>query len=153
MPSDTDPPLAPDLPPIEQHKSAQYEFNDEQNRQISALVDAMRVTAGLMQLMGLALVVLCCMSVAVGVEKGGGYGPAIGLGAAALLCLCIGFWTGGSATSFRRIVETKNEDIWHLMNALESLQKMYGLLRTIILGSLVLAVVALALIVFSLSGR
>lgn len=153
MPTNADPPLAPDLPPIEAHRSSQYEFNDEQNRQISGLVDAMRVTGGLMQLMGLALVVLTCMSVALGVQAGGGYGPAIGLGAAALLCLCIGFWTGSSATSFRRIVETKNEDIWHLMNALGSLEKMYGLLRTIILASLVLAVVALALVVFSLSNK
>lgn len=152
MPDPT-PPLAPDLPPIEEHRSAQHEFNDEQNRQISVLADAMRVTASLMQLMGLAFVVLCCLSVASANHSGGGYGPAVGLGAAAILCLCIGFWTGSSATSFRRIVETKNEDIWHLMNALGKLQNMYGLLRTIILGTLVLAFVGLALIAFSLAGR
>ena len=67
--------------------------------------------------------------------------------------LCPGFWTGGAATSFRKIVETKNEDIWHLMNALGSLHNMYGLLRTIILGSLVLAVVAGAMIAFAMMGR
>lgn len=145
----------PDIPPIKEYKSAQYEFNDEQNRQISALADSMRVVAGLMQLMGLAFVVLCAMSAATAVQGGGvsGYGPAIGLGAGALLCLCIGFWTGGAATSFRKVVETKNEDVWHLMNALGSLHNMYGLLRTIILGSLVLAVVALALIAFTLMGK
>jgi hypothetical protein len=142
-------PLAPDLPPIETHRSGQYEFNDEQNRQISGLVDAMRVCAGLMQLMGLAFVVLCVMS-ALASRQSGSYGPAVGLGAGALLCLSIGFWTGSAATSFRRVVETKNEDIWHLMNALGKLQNMYGLLRTIILGSLVLAVVALALIAIAL---
>jgi hypothetical protein len=142
-------PLAPDLPPIETHRSGQYEFNDEQNRQISGLVDAMRVCAGLMQLMGLAFVVLCVMS-ALASRQSGSYGPAVGLGAGALLCLSIGFWTGSAATSFRRIVETKSEDIWHLMNALGKLQNMYGLLRTIILGSLVLAVVALALIAIAL---
>jgi hypothetical protein len=150
---DPTPPLAPDLPPIEQHRSAQYEFNDEQNRQISGLVDAMRVTAGLMQLMGLAFVVFCALAVAQAAQAGGGYGPAVGLGAAALLCLCIGFWTGGAATSFRRIVETKNEDIWHLMNALGKLHNMYGLLRTIILGSLVLAVIGLAMVAFTLVGK
>ena len=146
-------PLAPDLPPIEQHRSGQYEFNDEQNKQISGLVDAMRVCAGLMQRMGLAFVVLCVMA-AIAANKGeGGYGPAVGLGAGALLCLSIGFWTGSAATSFRRITETKNEDVWHLMNALGKLQNMYGLLRTIILGSLVLAIVALALIAFALGSR
>lgn len=151
--SDPMTPLAPDLPPIEQHRSAQYEFTDEQNRQISGLVDAMRVCSGLMQLMGLAFVVLCAMSVVAAMQDKSGYGPSIGLGAGALLCLAIGFWTGSSATSFRRIVETKNEDIWHLMNALGKLQNMYGLLRTIILGTLVLAVVALALIAIALAGK
>jgi hypothetical protein len=144
---------APDLPPIKEYKSAQYEFNDEQNKAISGLTDAMRVVAGLMQLLGLAFVVLCALSVAAAVQAGGGYGPAIGLGAAALLCLCIGFWTGGAAGSFRKIVDTKNEDIWHLMNALGSLHNMYGLLRTIILGSLVLAVVALALVAYGMAGK
>ncbi|MCE9565264.1 MAG: hypothetical protein K8U57_24795 [Planctomycetes bacterium] len=143
----------PDIPPMKEYKSAQYEFNDEQNRQISGLADAMVVVASLMQLLGLAFVVLCALAVTSVVQSGGGYGPPIGLGAAALLCLCIGFWTGGSASSFRKIVETKNEDIWHLMNALGQLQNMYGLLRTIILGSLVLSVIALTLIGVSLSGR
>jgi hypothetical protein len=146
-------PPAPDIPPIKEFKSAQYEFNDEQNREISALADAMRVVASLMQLLGLAFVVLCALTATGAIQVGGGYGPVIGLGSAALLCLCIGFWTGSSCTSFRKIVETKNEDIWHLMNALGSLHNMYGLLRTIILGSLVLAVVAAAMIVYGLVAK
>ena len=147
---------SPDIPPIKEYKSAQYEFNDEQNKQISALTDAMRVVAGLGHLLGLAFVVLCALAVTDAVNAGGGYGrygPAIGLGAAALLCLCIGFWTGSAATSFRKIVETKNEDIWHLMNAIGSLHNMYGLLRTIILASLVLAVVAAAMVAFALMNK
>lgn len=146
-------PPAPDIPPIKEYKSAQYEFSDENNRQISALADSMRVIAGLMQLLGLAFVVLCALTATSVIQVGGGYGPAIGLGCAALLCLCIGFWTGGSATSFRKIVETKNEDVWHLMNALGSLHNMYSLLRTLIFGSLVLAVVALAMIVYGMASK
>ena len=142
---------APDLPPMKEFKSAQYEFNDEQNREFSALADAMRVTAGLMQLAGLAFVVLTALTVAHAINANtGGYGPAVGLGAAALLCLCVGFWTGGAATSFRKVAETKNEDVWHLMNAVGSLRAMYGLMRTIILGSLVLAVIGLGLIAFGM---
>jgi hypothetical protein len=76
-----------------------------------------------------------------------------GLGAAALVCLCVGFWTGGAAASFRKIAETKNEDVWHLMNAVGALRGMYGLLQTIILGGLVLAAVGLALVAFGLWGR
>ena len=145
---------APDLPPMTDFESAQYEFNDEQNRAFSALADAMRVTAGLMQLAGLAFVVLAALTVAHAINANtGGYGPAVGLGAAALLCLCVGFWTGGAATSFRKIAETKNEDVWHLMNAVGSLRAMYGLLRTIILGTLVLSAIALGLIAFALMGK
>ena len=144
---------APDLPPIKEFKSAQYEFNDEQNREFSSLADAMRVTASLMQLAGLAFVVLTALTVVQAVNANTGYGPAIGLGAAALLCLCVGFWTGGAATSFRKIAETKNEDVWHLMNAVGSLRAMYGLLRTIILGTLVLAVIALGMIAFGLANK
>lgn len=136
----------PDIPPIKEYKSAQYEFNDEQNKAISGLTDAMRVVAGLMQLLGLAFVVLCGLSVTAAIQASGGYGPAIGLGAAALLCLCIGFWTGGAASSFRKIVETKNEDIWHLMNAVNSLRNMYGMLRSIIMLGLVLVVVGVTLL-------
>ena len=143
----------PDLPPIKEFKSAQYEFNDEQNREFSSLADAMRVTAGLMQLAGLAFVVLAALTVAQAMSANTGYGPAIGLGAAALLCLCVGFWTGGAATSFRKIAETKNEDVWHLMNAVGSLRSMYGLLRMIILGSLVLSVIALGMIAFGMINK
>jgi len=143
----------PDIPPMKEYKSAQYEFSDEHNRQFSSLSDAMQVVAGLMQLMGLAFVVICGLAVTSAIQAGGGYGPSIALGSAALLCLCIGFWTGGAASSFRKVAETKNEDIWHLMSALGQLQNMYSLLRTIILGSLVLAVVALTLIGLTLAGK
>ena len=148
-------PPTPDIPSIKEFQSAQYEFNDEQNQQISALADAMRVSAGLLQLLGLAFVVLAALTATWAIQGAGmaGYGPMIGLSSAALLCLCIGFWTGGAATSFRKIVETKNEDVWHLMNALGQMGNMYGLLRTIILASLVAAVIALAMIAFALGGK
>jgi hypothetical protein len=146
-------PPAPDIPAIKEYKSDQYEFTDEQNKQISGLADSMHVAAGLMQLLGLVFVVLCTLATTSAVQAGSGYGPPVGLGAAALLCLAIGFWTGGSANSFRKIVETKNEDIWHLMNALGQLHSMYSLLRMIILGSLVLAVVGLTLAGVALMGK
>jgi hypothetical protein len=136
----------PDLPPIKEYKSAQYEFTDEQNKQISGLADAMGVTAGLMQLLGLAFVVFFALALIQASQANSGYGPSMGLGAAALVCLCFGFWMGNAVSSFRKIVETKNEDIWHLMNALGSLHTMYAFLRLIILGSLVLAVIGVALV-------
>ncbi len=144
---------APDLPPMKEYKSVQYEFSDEHNKQISALADAMRVTSSLMLLVGLAFAVLAALTVTQVVNAGGNYGPALGLGAAALLCLCVGFWTGGAAASFRKMVESKNEDIWHLMSALGSLRAMYGLLRTLIFGALVLTMIGLGLVAFALLNK
>ncbi|MDY3560798.1 hypothetical protein R5W23_002044 [Gemmata sp. JC673] len=144
---------APDLPPIKEYKSQQYEFSDEHNREISALADAMRAASNLMMLVGLAFVALAALTVAQGTQASGNYGPALGLGAAALLSLCVGFWTGGAATSFRKVVETRNEDIWHLMKALGSLRAMYSLLRTLIFAALTLAAVGLGLVGFALLNK
>jgi hypothetical protein len=127
-------------------RSNQYEFNDEQNRTIGALSDGMRTTATLVQLLGLAAYQ------AIKVE-GTNWGPAAGLGAATLFVLTVGFWTGSAAHSFRRITETKNEDVWHLMNALESLRSMYGLLRGVVMISLFLTVVGIGLAAFAAFNR
>ena len=43
----------PDIPPIKEYKSAQYEFNDEQNRQIGALAGKMRFVGLFSLLFGL----------------------------------------------------------------------------------------------------
>jgi hypothetical protein len=126
---------------------AKYEFTDEQNRTISGLADAMRTVASLMQILGLAFAIFFGLQLAAAVQTQAGYGPVAGLAAAALLFLAIGFWTGGVAKSFRKVVETKNEDLWHLMNALRTLHNMYSLLKTLIVGGLVLAVVGVALVV------
>jgi hypothetical protein len=136
--------------PQPEFRSAQHEFTDEHNRTLSGLADSMSAVATLMKLLGLAFAVLCGLQLAGAIETKGGYAPVVGLGAATLLCLAFGFWTSGSASSFRKIVESHNEDVWHLMNALRKLHAMYSLMRTLILGSLVLAVVGLAIAVFGL---
>jgi hypothetical protein len=130
--------------PAPESRSNPYEFTDEQNKTITQLADGMGTVATLLKLLGLAFLVFFGLTLYHAVQVQGHYAPAAGLGAATLLCLSIGIWSGGAAKSFRRIVETRNEDVWHLMNALESLRDMYGLLRGIILLSLVLIAVGLA---------
>ena len=140
--------------PLPEFRSNQYEFTDEQNRTIGGLADGMRTAATLVQLLGLALLVFAGLTAYQAIKvEGANWGPAAGLGAATLFVLTVGFWTGSAAHSFRRIVETKNEDIWHLMNALESLRGMYGLLRGIVMLSLFLTVVGLGLAAFALANR
>ena len=60
----------PDLPPIKEYKSSQREFNEEQTREFASLADAMRVTAALLQLMGLAFVVLATLTIVQVVNAG-----------------------------------------------------------------------------------
>src|SRR4051794_32086242 len=110
-------------------KSEQYEFNDEHNKEFSQLADAMGSVGTLIKILALAFVVFFGLLVYDAVQaKSGNYGPAAGVGAGMLFFLAMGFWTGSAAHSFRRIVETKNEDVWHLMNAVGSLRNMYGML-------------------------
>jgi hypothetical protein len=130
--------------PPPEFKSGQYEFNDEQNRQFSGLADSMVAFATLMKVLGLALGVLLGLHLA-GTLKTSGHGPTIGLGAATLLCLAFGFFTGSASASFRKIVETKNADVWHLMNAVGQLQNMFGFLRFLIMAAIVAAAIGAAL--------
>jgi len=134
--------------PPPEFRSGQYEFTADQNRTINALAGAMEVVATLMKLVGVAFLAFFGLTLLQAAQAGGGYGAAVGLGAAMLICLAVGLWTGGAARSFRRIVETQNRDVWHLMNALESLHKMYSLVRTIALAGLALLVIGLALLAF-----
>jgi hypothetical protein len=64
---------------------------------------------------------------------------------AGLIFLMIGLWTRSSAASFQQIVDTTGRDIGHLMNALGSLHRMYSLIYTLIVITLLAFVVALGL--------
>ena len=134
-------------PGMTELKSNQYEFNDEHNKEFSQLADAMGSVGNLIKILALAFVIFFGLLVYDVVQsKSGNYGPAAGVGAGMLFFVAMGFWTGSAAHSFRRIVETKNEDIWHLMNAVSSLKNMYSMLKGIIMVSLVLLVVGVTLL-------
>lgn len=125
-------------------KSEQYEFNADQNRTLRDLAFAMRAVGNLIKLVTLALLVFFVLQLLPVLQTRTGYGPVIGLGAATLFCATIAFCTSSAAAAFLRIVESKNQDIWHLMRALERLRTLYGALRTIIMLSLALLVIGLA---------
>jgi len=126
-------------------KSEQYEFNAEQNRAFSNLAAAMDAVAGLLKIVGLVFLIFFGLLLIKAIETKTNYGPVAAIGSATLLCLSIGFWTASSAKSFRKIVESTNRDIWHLMNALGTLHSMYSLLRTLVIASLVLLAIGLVL--------
>jgi hypothetical protein len=57
---------------------------------------------------------------------------------ALLIYLLIGIWTRSAAASFQAVIETKGKDITHVMEALESLKSMYGLISGLLIAGLVL---------------
>jgi hypothetical protein len=142
-------PMSETVPPA----ANKYEFTDEHNRLFSALAGSMGAAATLLQLLGLILTVLAILQGMNSQRDLMSFGPVVGLTAGGILCLSFGFWTSGAARSFRKVAETKNEDLWHLMNALGSLLNMYSLVRTIIYGSLVLGAVGLVLLALKATGK
>lgn len=158
--SSAPPPQPPQIPAQVPFKSSQFEFTDENNRTFSGLSDSMRAFANLMKILGAVFGVLMVVAIVVavvvkgkpaeGMTEGpmrtGPWGYVVMLAPFALLFLTFGFWAGGSAASFRKIAETKNEDIWNLMNALNSLSKMFALLRLLVIGALILLLVGAAIV-------
>jgi hypothetical protein len=150
-------PQPPQIPQVQGYKStAQYEFTDEHGRTISGLSDNMRAFATLMKILGLVFFIFCALT-AVAAYKNWSehhvwhtWGFPVILGAIGLLAVTFGFWTSSASNSFRKIAETRNEDVWHLMNALGSLKALYGTMRTMIIAALVVAVIGAVLIVIGM---
>ena len=76
------------------------------------------------------------------------WGIAIGAGATGLFYLLLGIWTRSAAGSFRKIVDTRGNDIRNLMDGLGSLHRMYSLLYTLLVLILLAGVVALGLTLY-----
>jgi hypothetical protein len=76
------------------------------------------------------------------------WGIAIGTGASGLFYLLLGIWTRSASHSFRKIVDTRGNDISHLMHGLGALHQMYSLLYTLLVLVLLAGVVALGLTLY-----
>jgi len=61
---------------------------------------------------------------------------------AGLIFLMIGVWTRSAAGSFQKIVDTRGRDVGHLMNGFTSLYKMYSLIYTLIMVTILAMLVA-----------
>lgn len=147
-------PQPPQVPQPQGYTSTQYEFNDEHNRQISGLATAMKSFASLMYILGLVfgifLVLTALAAAKADPHRFGNWGFPLVLAAVMLVSVAFGFWTSSASGSFRKIVETRNQDIWYLMNAVGSLRSMFGTLRTMIIVALVLAIVGGVLVAVGL---
>jgi hypothetical protein len=76
------------------------------------------------------------------------WGIALGTGASGLFYLLLGIWTRSASQSFRKIVDTRGNDISHLMNGLGALHQMYSLLYTLLVLVLLAGVLSLGLTLY-----
>jgi O-antigen ligase len=108
-----------------------YEFTPEQNQTISRLTSAM-------SFVGILFLILGCLAMFGGVAElvlVGSGGNSIITG---IVYAVLGGYTKQAASSFDTIVSTQGNDIPHLMNALDQLRRLYGVLRVLIIVALVL---------------
>jgi hypothetical protein len=66
--------------------------------------------------------------------------------------LLIGIWTLNAGKSFRLIVDTKGQDVPHLMNALNALRKLYTMMFWILIIGLVFMVLAIVGVIVLISS-
>lgn len=112
-----------------------YELGSEQRALISSLAWYMRV-------LGVVLIVLGGFQLTFGLlaNRSGNAGPLI----QGLLGLIMGGLTAGVASNFRRVVESRGQDISHLMDALSGLKLIYAI-QVWVFG-IALAAVAVAIL-------
>jgi hypothetical protein len=172
----------------------QYEFTEQQNRELRNLAGKMRFVGFFSIAFGVIALITCLLTVAFLFrdrlpsgfrEKAGEYltkaqaslpdelkkqasdyaldkiptgnnflsGLAIFTGVTGLIFLLQGVWTRSAAASFQKIVDTRGDDISHLMNAVGSLQSMYGQVYLLLLAGLVGGLVAIGLTVYHYFGH
>jgi hypothetical protein len=76
------------------------------------------------------------------------WGIAIGSGFTGLFYLLMGVWTRSAGASFKKIVDTRGDDIKHLMDGMGSLHQMYSLLYTLLVIVLLAGIVSLGLTLY-----
>jgi len=76
------------------------------------------------------------------------WGIAIYAGVTGVFFLLLGVWTRSAGGSFQKIVDTRGSDVTNLMNALASLQSMYGLIQLLLVLALLGGLVAVGLTLY-----
>ncbi len=129
---------------MDQHAvtSVAYEFNASQNETI-------RLLAGKMKILGWVYIIQSILTALFGVFA------LIALPLAGIMYMVItavvlftGIWTKSAASSFEMIIFTKGSDINHLMDALDSLRKLYNLQFWMLVGAIALVAIGVLVALF-----
>lgn len=118
--------------------SAGYEFDAQQNTQLTQLAAAMGVVGVGLLLLGLVCVIGAVQQLLVGSRS------FVAMLVQGLLLIPMGLWTRGAAVHFLRIVRTQGTDVPVLMEAVQQLTKTYTLQKWLVLLVLALLVLAIA---------
>jgi hypothetical protein len=120
-------------PDVHEATSDHYEFTPEQERVVSRLGNSLRWTSLPLISLGL-LVVIELLMYAIWLWRRGEYDnlqlaalPLFLLGLSIML-IGIGAWVGRAGVSFQQIVQTRGNDMAHLMSALNHLDKVWGII-------------------------
>lgn len=117
-----------------------FEFDAQQDQTIGTL-------AGRMKALGLVYIVMgVCVGLMAVFALLTQFFAGLIVGAETAVVLFIGIWSFQAAKSFRQIVDTKGNDMMHLMNALESLRKLYNLQFWLLIAGLVIFVLAIVIV-------
>lgn len=125
--------------------SSGYEFDAQQNTQLTQLAAAMGVVGVGLLLLGLVCVIGAVLQLLVGSRS------FVAMLVQGLLLIPMGLWTRGAAVHFLRIVRTQGSDVPVLMEAVQQLTKTYTLQKWLVL--LVLALLVLATVYSQLGAR
>jgi hypothetical protein len=120
-----------------------YEFSPEQNEVIAGLASNMKIVGVISRIGGGLLVVAGC------VVPAKGAGSALIQGAFGMV---VGGFTVQAAGAFRHIVDSRGDDVGHLMTALGTLRSLYRL-QDFFLCLALFAVLVLAFSLVATSGR
>ncbi|MFQ5798134.1 MAG: hypothetical protein ACE5H0_05490 [Bacteroidota bacterium] len=115
-----------------------YEFTEAHNQ-------TLQILGSRMKWVGILFIVIGAVYGLVGVLGLAEGAPAFVFMLYAVIFILIGIWTRTAGSSFSLIVETAGSDIPHLMDALESLRKLYNLAFWLMIVGLGLALIAILL--------
>src|SRR3954447_24281277 len=132
---------APDLPPAAPAPTG-YEFSAGQNDVIAPLASAMRWVGGPLAAIGIIYAAMTILYAVQAFSQPVALLAALWIGLAAAFFLALGIWTSRAAVEFGLITTTRGADVSHLMAALDSLRKAYGLLSLIVKVYLILIALA-----------
>ena len=110
-----------------------YEFNESENSTFAILASSMNVVGIMMLLLGTIM--------ALSIFTGNVDGLLVGI-----VFLFIGVWNRHASTSIQAIVDTKDQDIEHLMTAMGELQKIYYFQKWLLIIGLIGFVIMLVMI-------